>query len=71
MEQKQLRPFKISFELYAYDEQEAEEARMAIMSFIGQHAQAGRAVTGHKVAKAAANWEKNPIVKNQIINYFK
>jgi len=69
--QKQLRPFRISFELYAHDEQEAEEARMAIVAFIGQHAKAGRAVTGRKVAQGIANWDKNPIVKNQVINYFK
>ena len=69
--QKQLRPFRISFEIYAYDEQEAEEARMAIVAFIGQHAAANRAVTGRKVAQAVARWDQNPIVRNQIINYFK
>jgi len=69
--QKQLRPFRISFELYAHDEQEAEEARMAIVAFIGQHAKAGRAVTGRKVAQAVSRWDQNPIVKNQVINYFK
>lgn len=69
--QKQLQPFRISFELYAYDEQEAEEARMAIVTFIGQHAKQGRAVTGRKVTQAINNWDKNPLVKSQIINYFK
>lgn len=69
--QKQLQPFRISFELYAYDEQEAEEARMAIVAFIGQHAKHGRAVTGRKVAQAVSQWDKNPIVKSQIINYFR
>lgn len=69
--QKRLRPFRISFELYAHDEQEAEEARMAIVAFIGQHAAANRAVTARKVAQAVSRWEQNPIVKNQIINYFK
>lgn len=69
-EQKQLKPHKIAFELYAYDEQEAESARMAIIAFIGQHAAQGRAVTAEKVARAVSNWQQNPIVKSQIIKYF-
>lgn len=70
-EQRQLRALPVTFQLYAYDEQEVEAARMAIIAFIGQHAKAGRAVTASKVAQAVANWDKNPLVKNQIINYFK
>lgn len=63
--------YTISFEIYAHNPQEAEEARMAIIAFIGLHARQGRAVTGEKIAKAIANWEKNPIVRNRIIEYFK
>lgn len=71
-EQKnQLAPYKISFELYAHDEQEVEECRMAIIAFIGLHARQGRAVTAKKVGKAISDWDKNPIVRNHIINYFK
>lgn len=70
-ETRQLQPHRLSFELYAYDEQEVEEARMAIIAFIGQHARQGRAVTAKKVAQAVTHWDQNPIVKNQIINYFK
>lgn len=69
-EQKQLKPVTISFQLYAYDEQEAEAARMAIIAFIGQHAAQGRAVTAEKVARAVSKWEQNPIVRSQIIKYF-
>lgn len=70
-EKKQLRPHRIAFELYAFDEQEAEECRKAIIAFIGQHAKAGRAVTAGKVAQAVARWDQNAIVRSQIINYFK
>ena len=70
-EQRQLKALPITFQLYAYDEREIEEARMAIIAFIGQHRTAGRAVTAHKVAQAVSNWDKNPLVKNHIINYFK
>lgn len=66
-----MKGFQITFNIYAESEQEAEEARMAIIAFIGQHAHQGRAVTGRKIAQAIANWDKNPLVKSQIINYFK
>ena len=63
--------YPISFEIYAHSPQEAEEARMAIIAFIGLHARHGLAVTGEKIAKAISNWDKNPIVRNKIIEYFK
>lgn len=66
-----MKGYPITFNIYAESEQEAEEARMAIVAFIGQHARQGRAVTGRKIAQAIVNWDKNLIVKNQIINYFK
>jgi hypothetical protein len=66
-----MKGYPITFNIYAESEHEAEEARMAIVAFIGQHARQGRAVTGRKIAQAIANWDKNLIVKNQIINYFK
>lgn len=67
---RQLKALPITFQLYAYDEEEVEEARMAIIAFIGQHAKQGRAVTAGKVAQAVANWDKNLLVKNQIIKFF-
>ena len=70
-EQKQLKGFPLTFNIYAESAEEAEEARMAIIAFIGQHAKQGRAVTARKVAQAVARWDQNPIVKNQISNYFK
>ena len=63
--------YPITFNIYAENEQEADDARQAIVAFIGLHAQHGRAVTGKKVAAAVNGWDKNPIVKSQIINYFK
>ena len=44
--------YPISFEIYAHSPQEAEDARMAIIAFIGLHARQGRAITGEKIAKA-------------------
>ena len=71
MEQKKLKGFPLTFNIYAENEQEVEEARMAIIAFIGFHASQCRAVTARKVAQAVSNWDKNAIVKNQILNYFK
>ena len=71
MEEQKLKGFPISFNIYAENEEEVEEARMAIIAFIGLHASQCRAVTAKKVAQAVANWDKNPIVKSQIINFFK
>ena len=70
-EKRQLRGFPLQFNIYAENELEVEEARMAIIAFIGLHASQCRAVTAKKVAHAISNWDKNPIVKNRIIEYFK
>lgn len=70
MEQR-LKGFPLKFNIYAENEQEVEEARMAIIAFIGYHASQCRAVTARKLAHAVRNWDKNPIVRNQIVNYFK
>jgi len=69
--QQPLKGFPITFQLYAHSEEEAEEARMAIVAFIGHLRQYGIPVTGKKVAQAAVNWDRNPIVKNQILKHFK
>lgn len=69
-EKRKLQGFPITFNIYALDEQEAEEARMALIAFIGQHAREGRAVTGKKIAQAVARWDQNPLVRNQIIKFF-
>ena len=63
--------YEIRFQIYADSEQEAEDARRAIVDFIAEHAKYGRAVTGKKLADAVRNWKSNILVKNRIINYFK
>ena len=71
MEQVQLKGFPLQFNIYAESEAEVEEARMAIIAFIGYHASQCRAVTARKVAQALSNWDKNPIVRNRINEFFK
>ena len=70
-EQQPFRGFPITFDIYARNEQEVENLRMAIVAFIGCHARQGRAVDAERLAKAISNWDNNPIVKNKIIDYFK
>lgn len=67
----QLRGFPITFNIYARNEQEVEQLRAAVTAFIGQHARQGRAVDAARLARAVSGWDRNPIVRNQIINYFK
>lgn len=69
-DKKTLKGMTISFEIYAYDEKEAEDARQAIIAFISEHARQGRAVTARKVAQAVERWDSNPFVRSQIISYF-
>lgn len=66
-----MKGYQIAFEIYAESEDEAKRAEKAIKMFINQQAMAGRAVTGDKIANALPQWERNPIVRNRIINYFK
>ncbi len=68
--ENQLKGYPIAFNIYATNEQEAEECKRAIIGFIGLHAAQCRAVTAKKVAQAINDWDKNPIVKNRIIKYF-
>lgn len=69
-EKKEIKVFPISFEVYAYDAQEVEDLRTAIVDFIGQHARCGRPVTAGKTAKAIREWDRNPIVRNKVIQYY-
>lgn len=65
-----LRGFPITFQIYAHNETEAEEAQAAIVRFINQLRQYGRPVSANKIVQAATNWDKNMIVKNQILKHF-
>ena len=68
---EQFKGFPVTFNVYAHNEQEVENLRMAVVAFIGCHARQGRAVDAARLAQAISNWDKNPLVKSQIINYFK
>ena len=66
-----MKVFPITIKIYAEDEQEAEKARHALGGFVDQLGQMGIPVTGNKIAQAVPKWDKNILVKNQIISHFK
>ncbi len=66
-----MKGFPITLNIYAENAEEAEQARKALISFIDLHARQGRAVTGRKIAEAVSRWDRNPFVRNQIINFLK
>lgn len=59
--------YKIEFNVYAENQQEADEAAETIKRFISAQAQEGRAVTAKKISEAVTRWGNNFFVKN----YFK
>jgi hypothetical protein len=63
--------YPITIKIYANDEQEAKRAQQALGQFVNDMGALGIPVTGDKIAEAVPRWNKNPIVKSQIINYFK
>ena len=69
--QEPLRGFPITFSVYARSQQEVDDLRTAVVAFISSHAREGRAVDASRLAKAIAGWDKNPIVRSRIIEYFK
>ena len=62
---------KISFNIYARDEAEAEEGRKAIVHFINVLGQHGARFSGHKISEAVGKLYNNSFVTSQIIKFFK
>ena len=63
--------YPITIKIYANDEQEAQRAQHALGQFVNDMGAMGIAVTGDKIAEAVPRWNKNVLVKNQIINHFR
>lgn len=59
--------FEIKFNVYANDQNEADNARNAIVSFINNMAQQGYAVTGNKIVNAINRLGNNPLIKNYFV----
>lgn len=66
-----MKGYNIQFQIYADSEQEAENARKAIVVFISELANCGRAVTGNKIAEGLPRWKENVLVRNRVLDFFK
>ena len=66
-----MKGYEIRFNIYANSEQEVEAARRAIVGFITDNANEGRAVTAKKIADAIPQWKGNSLIYQRIVNYFK
>lgn len=58
---------KITFNVYANSQEEADETSKAIATFVDNMAKQGVAVTANKMSQAVQSWGNNPLVRN----YFK
>lgn len=61
----------ISFNIYAQDDQEAEQGRKAIIQFISIMGRHGAKVSGGKIAEAVSRLEGSPFITSQLIKFFK
>lgn len=66
-----MKGFEIKFNIYANSKDEAERAQKAIIEFINDNAQEGRAVSANKIAEIVPRWKSNALIKQQIANFFK
>ena len=62
--------YKIQFCIYGDSEEEAENARKAIVAFISELAYNGRAVTGNKILLALKKLKENKFMKNKVYEFF-
>ena len=62
---------KISFNIYADSDEEAERGKKAIVQFINIMGQHGSMVSGDKLAEAVSKLNDNPFITSQIIKFFK
>lgn len=62
---------KISFNIYANDDEEAEKGRKAIIKFISMMGQQGAMVSGGRIADAVGKLGGSPFIFSQIVKFFK
>lgn len=58
---------RVTFNVYANNQTEADAASKAIATFVDNLAKQGVAVTAEKLTQAVQSWGNNPLVRN----YFK
>ena len=61
--------YPITFNIYANDEREASDARLAIVEFIRINATEGRAVSARAILDAIRKWNTNGLVRTTVNNF--
>ena len=61
---------KISFNIFAADDAEAQQGENAIKQFIKLMCENGAMVSGNKIAQAVDKLKNSPFVKSEIIKFF-
>ena len=61
---------KISFNIFAKDDDEAQRGEQAIKNFIAMMCEKGVRVTGDKIAEAVDNLNNSPFVMYEITKFF-
>ena len=61
--------FEMPIYIYADNQQEVDECRKAVISFIDENRAEGRAVTAKNLSTALSHWKDNMLVKAGIINF--
>lgn len=62
---------KISFNIFADTDEEAENGRKAIIKFISMMGQQGAMVSGNKIVDAVSKLGGSPFIFSQIVKFFK
>ena len=65
-----MRLYNVTIPVYADNEEDAQRAANALAAFVSEVKTQGRAVTARGVTEAAGKWQRNAIVKNEILKYF-
>jgi len=62
--------YEVKVNVYADDERQAQAAEEALNSFVTELRAKGRAVTAQKLAEAVGKWQRNAIVRVEVLNHF-
>ena len=65
-----MRLYSVQIPVYADSEEDAQRAANALATFVQEVKAQGRAVTAKGVTEAAGKWQRNALVKNEILKYF-
>lgn len=63
-----MKPYKLEIYLYAWSEEEIEDARQAAREFVMYHYGNGHLVTASRFAEALRKFKNNPIISKFLSN---